>query len=58
MCQAPRVDANDLASDVEQRPAGKSRIQGEVEPDMLIEFSTTAVSPLTADAANNPAACH
>jgi len=58
MAEAPRIDANDFAPGIEQRSAGKSRIQGEVKPNVLIEFSPTPVSPLAADAADDPAARH
>src|ERR1700733_751015 len=58
MGQAPRIDADDFAPGIEQRSTGKSRIQGEVEPDVLIEFSPELISPLAADAANDPTARH
>jgi hypothetical protein len=55
---APGIDANDFAPGIEQRSAGKSRIQREVEPDVLIEVSPTPVPPLAADATDDPAARH
>jgi hypothetical protein len=58
LAQSPRIDADDLATGIEQRSAGKSRIQGEVEPDVLIEVSTTPIPQLAADAANDPATRH
>jgi hypothetical protein len=56
--QSPRINADDLSSGIHERPAGKSRIQSQVEPNVLIEISTTPVPPLPADAANDPAARH
>ena len=58
VAQAPRIDANDFARGVERRSTGKSRIQGEVERDVLIELSPVLVSALAADAAKDPTARH
>ena len=58
MAESPRIDANNFAPGIEQRSAGKSRIEGEVEPDVLIELSPTPVPPLAADAADDPTARH
>src|ERR1700733_480457 len=58
MTEASRIDAENFAFGIEQRSTGKSWILGEVEPDVLIDPSPAPASPLAADAANDPAACH